>query len=246
MRKQVNNMRILKSLFFVCLTALLPLSAGADTCPEDHGIIRQDANLRGGPGQSFQVITPLLKGTRVAILTKQGKWLNLEVPEIDQSGWVHSDLVKKEPCTPPLQPEVIKATNSKKPKKTEQGPLKEHKNPSLQVTRDLPVPTSDKPAMLAGVIDIQRVIMESRNGIAARKKYEEIKHSSTHEDIEQFEKDIINSVIMEIQSVVESYARAHGFTHILNKNSGSIFYSDGALDITSEIIKEYDRKAASQ
>ncbi|MCJ7603292.1 MAG: OmpH family outer membrane protein, partial [Desulfobulbaceae bacterium] len=55
---------------------------------------------------------------------------------------------------------------------------------------------------------------------------------------------IIRPVIAEIQSIVEKYAMEKGFTHVLNKNSGSIFYNDVSFDITNDIIREYDRQVA--
>jgi len=42
--------------------------------------------------------------------------------------------------------------------------------------------------------------------------------------------------------VAELYAKNHGFSHILNKNSGAVFYSSPRHDITRAITREYDRK----
>jgi uncharacterized protein YraI len=97
------------------------------------------------------------------------------------------------------------------------------------------------PIILIGIIDIQRVLNESRQGHATRKRIEHLK--SKNEDIYvdlTIEEQIVSGIIVEIQAVVEAYARSHGYTHILNKNSGSVFYHDEIYDITDDIIKEYD------
>jgi uncharacterized protein YgiM (DUF1202 family) len=103
--------------------------------------------------------------------------------------------------------------------------------------------THVSPKILIGIIDIQRVLNESMQGHAAKKRIEHLK--SNNEDIYvdlTIEEQILSGIIVEIQAVVEAYARSHGYTHILNKNSGSVFYYDDLYDITDDIIEEYDHQ----
>lgn len=95
---------------------------------------------------------------------------------------------------------------------------------------------------MIGVIDIPKVLNESKQGKAAKKRFELIHDDEHNQESESAEKQIISTVIIEIQAVVESYARRHGYTHILNKDSGSVFYHDALYDITNAIIKEYDQQ----
>lgn len=99
------------------------------------------------------------------------------------------------------------------------------------------------PKILVGIIDIQRILNESMQGQAAKKRIEHLK--SKNEDIYvdlTIEEQIVAGIIIEIQAVVEAYARSYGYTHILNKNSGSVFYHDALYDITDDIITEYDHQ----
>ena len=107
------------------------------------------------------------------------------------------------------------------------------------------------PKAIVGILDIQKVLNESKQGKAAKKRIERTQGDSrnqntvsTEEQIiaEIIEEQIVAGIIIEIQAVVESYARSHGYTHILNKNSGAIFYHETMFDITDDIIQEYDRQ----
>jgi len=111
------------------------------------------------------------------------------------------------------------------------------------LVRETPATSNVSPKILIGIIDIQRVLNESMQGHAAKKRIEHLK--SKNEDIYvdlTIEEQILSGIIVEIQAVVESYARSHGYTHILNKNSGSVFYYKALYDITDDIIKEYDHQ----
>lgn len=98
------------------------------------------------------------------------------------------------------------------------------------------------PKAIVGIIDIQKVLNESKQGKTAKKRIELAQGNSQNQNTASAEEQIITGIIIEIQAVVESYARSHGFTHILNKNSGSVFYHDALYDITDDIIEEYDHQ----
>lgn len=99
------------------------------------------------------------------------------------------------------------------------------------------------PEIIVGIIDIQRILNESMQGQAAKKRIEQLQSDNEDEYVDlTIEEQITSGIIIEIQAVVESYARSHGYTHILNKNSGAVFYHDALYDITDDIIEEYDHQ----
>lgn len=97
------------------------------------------------------------------------------------------------------------------------------------------------PEIIVGIIDIQRILNESMQGQAAKKRIEQLQSDNEDEYVDlTIEEQITSGIIIEIQAVVESYARGHGYTHIFNKNSGALFYHEMMFDITDDIIAEYD------
>ena len=92
------------------------------------------------------------------------------------------------------------------------------------------------------VIDIQRVLNESGPGKAAKEKLTMLQQDKETTGRESIEEQIISDVLLEIQFIVETYAQKHGYTHVLNKNSGALFYHEPFYDITSDIIKKYDQR----
>jgi len=98
------------------------------------------------------------------------------------------------------------------------------------------------PQSVIGIIDIQRVLNESIQGIAAKEKLDHIQKRSGSEQIENTEKQIISGILLEIEVIVTAYAQKNGFTHILNTNSGAVFYHDTVYDITNDIIREYNEQ----
>jgi len=98
------------------------------------------------------------------------------------------------------------------------------------------------PKAIIGILDIQKVLNESKQGKAAKKRIEQTQGDSRNQNTAATEEQSVAGIIIEIQAVVESYARSHGYSHILNKNSGAIFYYEMMFDITDDIIQEYDRQ----
>ncbi|MFH1216747.1 MAG: OmpH family outer membrane protein [Pseudomonadota bacterium] len=219
-------------LFFTCLPCLLHAEQSEFSAKEEL-VLAKDANLRKGPGISFDVIDALRKGTRVKIIYQVGEWTRVEQAGGNKNGWLHLP-VPANTSTAEAAPAPPDATRTKT---IEPVPMKESRQPAKKTGEPA------RPAQLVGVIDIQQVINQSKRGRAAREKYEELRRSG-QENIDQTEEKIISGVIIEIQAVVETYARNHGFTHVINKNSGSMFYFDGNFNITADIISEYDRQAA--
>lgn len=225
-------MRSLILVFFFLLFTFPPgfLHAEQETISaQEELVLTEDANLRKGPGASFAIMNALRKGTKVRIIYQVGEWTRVELPNSGQSGWIHLPPAEDPPTEPSLPPVPAKTIAP--------VPMKESKLPAKKTVDQV------RPRQLVAVIDIQQVINESQRGRAARQKYEDLRRSG-RENMNQAEETIISAVIVEIRAVVETYARKHGFTHVINKNAGSIFYHDGSFNITADIISEYDRQAA--
>ncbi len=63
--------------------------------PEHLGvIIAPSAEIRSGPGDSFNVIFTAPEGRRVEILAPQGDWLEIGVLKEGMQGWIKSDAVE--------------------------------------------------------------------------------------------------------------------------------------------------------
>jgi len=218
---------------------LLLLSAGftvaaraADDIQAAGAVIVEDANLRTSPAENAKIITPLRKETKVLAKDRYKEWVKVEVPGLAVSGWVHSSLLKENPAVQLAPTDKKKTIEADQQKITRKNSPKEKK--------------PDRPMQSIGVIDIQQVVDQSLRGRQARERFEEMRRAGETERIDGVEKEMISHVITEIQTIVEKYAVDNGFTHVLNRNSGSIFYNDASFDITNDIIREYDRQASRQ
>ena len=227
--------------FLFSFLLLLWSGAAAAAAPDAGGpgraFISQDANLRVSPAETAVIIAPLLKGTPVLIQVRHKEWVRVEVPGLSRTGWVHAPLVSEDAGGNGESAES--AAGQAETKKIIAA--EERKIVRKKTAPEQPLP---RPLPLIGVIDIQQVIDRSRRGMAAREKFEELRRAGQTGNLDQAEEEIISSVIVEIRSIVEKYAREKGFTHILNSNAGAVFYNDGSFNITDDIIREYDRQAA--
>jgi hypothetical protein len=214
-----------------------PQAAAADPAEAGRAFIGQDANLRTSPSENAAIITPLPQGTEVLIQVRHKEWIRVEAPGLAKTGWVHAPLVSEEPHGPAARQESgTGPAAARKIIAAEERKIVRKKTAAAQ-----PAPA---PAPLIGVIDIQQVIDRSQRGMAARERFEALRRAGQTADLDRAEKEIISAVIVEIRAIVEAYARAKGFTHILNSNTGTLFYNDSSFDITDDIIRDYDRQAA--
>ena len=76
--------------------AVEPVSQEATQTINKSGVVTATTlNIRSGAGTNFAVVTKLLSGTKVAVLTGQGEWYKLKTPS-GQIGWAMSNYVKFE------------------------------------------------------------------------------------------------------------------------------------------------------
>lgn len=223
--------RFLLSLALLLLSAAIAWAAPADG-QTAGAVIIEDANLRTAPAETAPIITPLRRGTEVVIQVRHKEWVKVVVPGRAEPGWVHSSLIKEQ------QDVQVAQTDEKKIIAAGQQKIPRKNTPQAQQPA--------RPIQIIGVIDIQQVLNQSLRGRQARARFEEMRGAGQTGQIDRMEQEMISHVIAEIQSIVEKYAMDRGFTHVLNKNSGSVFYNDASFDITNDIIREYDRQAALQ
>ncbi|RJX25436.1 MAG: hypothetical protein C4531_17220 [Desulfurivibrio sp.] len=234
----LNDMTMASVKYFLLTLLLLVLPATvAAAAPAAGAVIIEDANLRSSPADTAPIIAPLRRDTRVLATERRQEWVKVEVPSLAKSGWVYHSLLR-ENSGPQTAPTDGKKLDEKK--LIEPGQQKIPWKNSAKGTQP------DLPRQSIGVIDIQQVLNQSRRGREARERFEEMRLAGQTEQLDRLEKEMVSHVIAEIQAIVEKYAGEKGFTHILNKNSGSVFYNEARFDITSDILREYDRQAALQ
>ncbi|MBI5559440.1 MAG: OmpH family outer membrane protein [Deltaproteobacteria bacterium] len=227
---------IIRLFFSLLLLTASPLAAAdLNELPPGPAFIRADTALRENPAEAARIIAPLGKDTKVEIKLQHKDWVKVEVPEISRTGWVHfTQLHDKPPAAP--TPKTVKA------KVSEPGLRKNAGKNGEEEKRATSAPASGTARI--GVIDIQQVINQSKRGREAREKFEALRRAGgEQQNMDGAEEKIISGIITEIHAIVETHAAQKGLTHILNENSGSIFFHDGSTDITDDIIKEYDRQA---
>ena len=97
------------------------------------------------------------------------------------------------------------------------------------------------PEMRLGIIDVQKIIEESRKGKELRKRYRELE-KDTPDDSAKVERELITEILIDVKKIVEAYSVENGFTHVINKNAGGLVYSERRFDITDAVIERYDRQ----
>lgn len=236
--KIIFYQKILFCLLLLLSGGLLPGQAGA----AQKMILRQDANLRTGPGTDSQVIQALLKDTMVIKKEAAQSWFRVYCPTIKQTGWINAGLLRAAKQTVKEEPEPTpynkKVTMSAPQKLFHPLP---RKTPHLISAAHLKLP----PVSIA-IIDLQQVIEKSRKGRAARQNFENLQKVNSGQNLAQTEQQLLAPIIMEIHLVVEIYAKKNKLTHVLNKNSGALFHYDERFDITRKIIQLYDRQYAEK
>lgn len=54
--------------------------------------IKDDCNVRSGPGTNYEIVFKVLRGVPFKVLDKKGSWLKVKHADGDQ-GWIHKTLV---------------------------------------------------------------------------------------------------------------------------------------------------------
>jgi SH3-like domain-containing protein len=85
-----NILRILIFLLFFVSSAAQTVAA------ERLSVSAKIANIRSGPGTTFDVLWQVQKNYPILVLKKSGSWINFKDFESDE-GWIHKSLIHKTP-----------------------------------------------------------------------------------------------------------------------------------------------------
>ena len=95
-----------------------------------------------------------------------------------------------------------------------------------------------------GVVDVQRVLDESKKGIEARNYIEGLYSLRSNEELIRTEQVLIEEIIKDIEYIVREYAENGGYTYITEKTEGGVVFNEDQFDVTQAIINLYDKKIA--
>lgn len=93
-----------------------------------------------------------------------------------------------------------------------------------------------------GVVDVQRVIEESKKGIEARKYFEGLFSLRSEEELARTQDELLEQIVQDIEYIIREYAEKEKFTYVTEKLEGGVLFSEERFDITDEIIRLYNQK----
>ncbi len=93
-----------------------------------------------------------------------------------------------------------------------------------------------------GVVNVQRVIAESKKGIEARKYFEGLFSLRSEEELAKTQDELLEQVVLDIEYIIREYAEKEKFTYVTERLEGGVVFSEERFDITDEIIRLYDQK----
>ena len=228
------------TILTVCL--LFSIDAEADTTLYVHaqGTL---VNVREGPGIDFPVIMKLGNGTKVIEKSRQENWVAVKVSGWNRIGWIHATLLKRE---------KIEDSNESTSSKEDDTSREVSRSPAASVrskaTQELekvdisPGSVSGKYLYAKiGVVDIQKIIFDSKMGKAARRYIQDRKSLKSEEDLTREKKKLVNQIIKDAEVIIDKYAIERGFSLIIRKQA-VLFSVKVRFDITDDIIRIYDEQ----
>jgi hypothetical protein len=93
-----------------------------------------------------------------------------------------------------------------------------------------------------GVVDVQRVLDESKKGIEARNYIEGLYSLRSNEELIETEQVLIEEIIKDIEHIIREYAENGEYTYITEKTEGGVVFNEDQFDVTQAIINLYDKK----
>ena len=78
------------------LTLVLILSTSGLAMAERLSVSSRIANIRSGPGTTYEILWKVENYYPILVIKKQGSWINFKDFEGDE-GWIHTSLVDKNP-----------------------------------------------------------------------------------------------------------------------------------------------------
>ena len=106
-------------------------------------------------------------------------------------------------------------------------------------------PVTEKRLLLkVGIVDVQRVLEDSKKGKEARQYYEGLVSLRTEQELINAEQELIRQILNDIAVIVEEFAEKEGFNLILDAFESGVVYADEKFYITDNIIEIYDKKVS--
>jgi hypothetical protein len=96
-----------------------------------------------------------------------------------------------------------------------------------------------------GVVDVQRVLDESKKGLEAMNYIEGLYSLRSNEELIRTEQVLIEEIVKDIEYIIREYAESGGYTYITEKTEGGVVFSEDQFDVTQAIINLYDKKVAA-
>ena len=222
---------------FVLLLSIIGINQPFLAAETDQQLVlKKDGHLRAKPDDTNKITHFVRKGTQVIRKGQQPGWAHVFVPAIHGSGWIPDDLLSAKSSVPILRPQNLKKS------------FKKAVAPRAKGTQ-IPILTGKlmkQPTSSIAVLDVQKIIDNSQRGRDALLDFKKLTAAKSPEELARAEQEVLTRIIMEIRMLVELYATEHHLTHIINKNSASLFLYDPRFDITDEILQLYDRQAGNQ
>ena len=93
-----------------------------------------------------------------------------------------------------------------------------------------------------GVVNVQRVIEESKKGMEARKYFEGLFSLRSEEELAKTQDELLEQIVRDIEYIIREYAEKEKITYVTEKLEGGVIFSEERFDITDEIIRLYNQK----
>lgn len=81
-----------------------------------------------------------------------------------------------------------------------------------------------------------------------QKKFMELQKEAAESqmDLQKRERELTKPIIDELRTVIENLGKEKGITLILEKNEGAVLYSQGAEDLTEQVIEKFNSKKSGK
>lgn len=83
---------------------------------------------------------------------------------------------------------------------------------------------------------------DKRKELGKRSRHYKYLENEFLQEQKELQMELVRVVGQEIQKIVEDIGKRQGYLMILEKRAVGVLYNDDKIDITDEIIREYDRK----
>jgi outer membrane protein len=97
-------------------------------------------------------------------------------------------------------------------------------------------------------LDKKSLVMKEEERRNLEKDYQkrlrdfERSYKDSQGELQQQDNELTASLLRDLQKVIEEYGKARSYTMILERSSSSVLYGADSVDLTDDIIAEYNKK----